>query len=363
MSMRILHLIASLGMGGAERQVSLLLPLMQGTGISLSLCYHTDGPNSAALSAGDVSLHRLPLRANHDPRLLADIRHIVAMEKPDIIQTWLPQMDVLGGLVTHWMGLPHVLSERSSAAMYTAGGWKNRLRVAIGKRAQAIIANSEGGLDYWRAQGARGHLYVVRNALTPPSTEPAPLAELGLEGKKLLVAAGRLSPEKNVPVLVKAMAGALAKLPEHHGVIFGDGPEREATLALIEASGLSGRLHLGGYASNLSGWLRAADVFISASLMEGHPNVVIEAAAEGCPLVLSDIPAHREFALGDSALFAPTNQAERLAEALIQSVCNREKALAHARRAQALTQSLSVQAAVQRHLDVYRSLLKQTPHS
>lgn len=363
MSVRVLHLIASLGMGGAERQVSLLLPLMCSSDISMSLGYHNDGPNMVALREGEVSLHRLPQRANHDPRLLADVRNMVARVKPDIIQTWLPQMDVLGGVVAYWMGVPHVLSERSSAAMYAPGGWKNRLRVAIGKRAQAIIANSEGGLDYWRGQGARGHLHVVRNALTPPSTEPAPLAQLGLEGRRLLVAAGRLSHEKNVPVLVKAMAAALAKLPDHHGVIFGEGPEREATLARIEETGLSGRLLLGGYASNLSGWLRAADVFISASLMEGHPNVVIEAAAAGCPMVLSDIPAHREFAVGDSAVFAPATHVALLAEAIVQSVGDREQALARAGRAQALTQPLSVHAAAQRHIEIYRSLLKQAPHS
>lgn len=363
MSVRILHLIASLGMGGAERQVSLLLPFMQTAETSQDLCYHTDGPNSVALKAGNITMHRLPPRANHDPRLLTDIRHIVARVKPNIIQTWLPQMDVLGGLVANWMGIPHVLSERSSSAMYASNGWKNRLRVAVGKRAIAVIANSEGGAAYWREQGARGSLHVVRNVLTLPSSEPAPLAELGLEGKQLLVAAGRLSHEKNVPVLVKAMAGALAKLPEHHGVIFGEGPERETTLALIEATGLSGRLHLGGYTANLSGWMRAADVFISASLMEGNPNVVIEAAAAGCPLVLSDIPAHREFAVGNSALFAPVNQAKALAEAIVLSVNNREQALERADQALALTLPLSVQAAAQRHVEIYRSLLNQAPYS
>jgi len=362
-TIRVLHLIPSLGSGGAERQLSILAPAIDAMGLNIAVVFHSRGPNICALETAGVSQFVISIRSNYDLRLLIGVAAAVRDFRPDIIQTWLPQMDIIGGLVARRESIPHVLSERSSAAMYLSEGWKNRLRVAIGKRAQAIIANSEGGLDYWRAQGARGHLHVVRNALTPPSTEPAPVAELGLEGKRLLVAAGRLSHEKNVPILIRAMAAALAKLPDHHAVIFGEGPEREATIALIEATGQSGRLHLGGYATNLSGWLRAADVFISASLMEGHPNVVIEAAAAGCPLVLSDIPAHREFALGDSALFAPTHDAERLAEALIQSVCYRDEALARAERAQALTKPLSVQAAAQRHLEIYRSLLKQAPHS
>jgi glycosyltransferase involved in cell wall biosynthesis len=363
MNPRVLHLIATLGTGGAERQVSLVLGGLKDLGLDAALCFHTAGSNLALLKESGVPLLRLPPRSNHDPRLLWDIAAVVQQYQPDIIQTWLPQMDVLGGLVARWKGVPHVLSERSSAAMYASGGWKNRLRVAIGKGAQAIVANSEGGLDYWRAQGARGRLHVVPNALTPLSLEPAPLAQVGLEGRRLLVAAGRLSQEKNVPVLVHAMAAALAKLPEHHAVIFGDGPEREATLALIAATGLSGRLHMGGYSVNLSGWFRAAEVFISASLMEGHPNVVIEAAAAGCPLVLSDIPAHREFAVGGSALFAPATQAELLAEAMVQSVTHREAAMARASLARILTEPLSVESAAERHIEIYRSLRNQPQHS
>lgn len=357
--MKLLHLIATLGTGGAERQVSLLATAMGAAGIETGICFHTGGANQEYLKGANISFLPLPSRSNHDPRLIFDLISVTDRFCPDIIQTWLPQMDVLGGLVTRCMGIPHILSERSSAAMYTVGGWKNRLRVAIGKRSQAIIANSEGGLDYWRAQGASGSLHIVRNALTPPSQDPAPLAQLGLEGCRLLVAAGRLSYEKNVPVLVQAMAAALAKLPDHHAVIFGDGPEREATLALIVATGLSGRIHLGGYTDNLSGWLRAADAFLSASLMEGHPNVVIEAAAAGCPLVLSDIPAHREFAVGASALLAPATDAALLAEALLQCVTGTEAAMARAEQARALTQSLSVEAAAQQYIEIYRSLLNE----
>jgi glycosyltransferase involved in cell wall biosynthesis len=363
MSAKVLHLIATLGSGGAERQVSLLLPNMKNMGLDFNLCFHTEGPNLASLHSCGIEMQRLPNRANHDPRLLLDIAKVVREIQPDIIQTWLPQMDVLGGLVAQWMGIAHVLSERSSAAMYAPGGWKNRLRVAIGRRAQAVIANSEGGLAYWRAHGARGHLHVVRNALTPPSQEPAPLSSLGLEGQRLLVAAGRLSHEKNVPVLVKAMEAALARLPNHHAVIFGDGPERESTQALIVGTGLSGRIHLGGYTAQLSGWLRAADVFVSASLVEGHPNVVIEAAAAGCPLVLSDIPAHREFAVDGSGLFAPASDPRRLADAMVLCVTDRTAALARAGQARRLTETLAVAAAAQRHIDIYRSLLNERTQS
>ena len=357
MTARVLHLIPTLGQGGAERQLSLLGPGLALAGQAIAVAFHTGGPNLSALESAGVPLYQLPSRSNHDPRLLTDIASVVRRFRADIVQTWLLQMDVLGGTVAHWQGLSHVLSERSSAAMYAPGGWKLRARATLGRRADAIVANSEGGLAYWRGLGARGAMHVVRNALTPSSAD-APADDFGLSAKPLLIAAGRLSHEKNVPALVESLTIALRQLPDHHAIIFGDGPERMGTEALIAATGLSDRLHLGGYTNALPWWLARADAFLSASFMEGHPNVVIEAAAAGCPLVLSDIPAHREFAVGNSALFAPTRDAAALARALIGTVVNRDASRSRVGEARSLTAALSVESAARRHIDLYRTLSK-----
>lgn len=357
MTSRVLHLIPTLGQGGAERQLSLLAPAMALEGQAVAVAFHTGGPNLSALESAGVPLFQLPPRSNHDPRLLTDIDGVMRRFQADIVQTWLLQMDVLGGTVARFKGLPHVLSERSSAAMYAPGGWKLKARASIGRRAEAIVANSEGGLAYWRSLGARGQMRMVRNALTP-SAAGAPSNDLGLGGKPLLVAAGRLSHEKNVPVVVQALAAALRQLPDHHAVIFGDGPERADTQTLIAATGLTGRLHLGGYTDALPWWFERADAFLSASFMEGHPNVVIEAAAAGCPLVLSDIPAHREFAVGDSALFAPTRDPAALAHALVDAVQRQTASRARVELARSLTAALSVEGAARQHIDLYRTLIK-----
>lgn len=353
--MRVLHLIPTLGPGGAERQVSLLVPALERFGLNVAVGFHTGGPNLRALEIAKVPLFQVH-RSNHDPRLLMDIAAVAKHFRADIIQTWLLQMDVLGGAIAWWKGLPHVLSERSSAPSYSAGGCKLWARATLGRRAHAIVANSEGGLAYWRALGARGEMRVVRNALTPWTGAP-PIDDLNLSGKRLLVAAGRLCSVKNVPVLVDALATALHQLPEHHGVIFGDGPERADAAARIAATGLADRLHLGGYTEALPWWLQRADAFLSASYVEGHPNVVIEAAAACCPLVLSDIPAHREFA-GDSALFMAPNNAAALAQALVATVVDRDAAQVRARCARSLTESLNIDSAAQSYIDLYQTLIK-----
>ncbi|UJB33577.1 glycosyltransferase [Chromobacterium sp. Beijing] len=356
-SVHVLHLIHSFGHGGAERQLSILAPAIARMGGAVTVAYHEKGPNFDNVQRCGVNLIQLPNRNNNDPRICMDIVDCINKSDANVVQTWLMQMDVMGGLAAHLRKRPHVLSERSSGPLYEAGGWKIGLRKLIGQRAQAIVANSMGGLDYWRMFSHEAELRVIHNALTPPKVD-VPLDDFGLGTQPLIVAAGRLSYEKNISVVVDAIAMALRRLPEHHALIFGEGPEREKTQASIIATGLADRIHMGGYTNSLSWWLRHADVFISASFMEGHPNVVIEAAAMGCPLVLSDIPAHREFADAESALFADTIDVKTFAQALVDTVLNRDAAIARAQNARFLTEGLSIDRAAQQYIDLYNVVLK-----
>lgn len=74
-------------------------------------------------------------------------------------------------------------------------------------------------------------------------------------------------------------------------VLLGDGPLRETCLHLADANN---SIRAVGFVRNVRDYLGAADTFVSASLTEGCPNAVMEALACGLPVVLSDIPPHRE---------------------------------------------------------------------
>lgn len=356
MTFRVLHLIPTLGPGGAERQLAMLAATMTASGTDCHVAFAQGGANLARMEGANVVLHRLPARGNHDPRLIHDVHALINRLKPQLAQTWLLQMDVMGGLAARWAGIPQVLSERSSATMY-ANGWKFALRAALGRHAKAIVANSQGGLDYWYAQRARGCLRLIHNGLSP-SVISRPADDLGLADVPLLMFAGRLSYEKNIPVLVDALAGALRQLPAHHAVLFGEGPLREDVERRIDASGLGERFHLGGFSSELGFWLQRAQALVSVSCFEGHPNVVIEAAAAGCPMVLSDIPAHREAVAASAALFAAADNASSLASHIVATVNDRQSALERADRARAATADLAIDRAAARYLALYRELLQ-----
>src|SRR6185312_13629982 len=79
------------------------------------------------------------------------------------------------------------------------------------------------------------------------------------------------------------------------------------------------------------GHLLTAEVFASTSRVEGQPNTVLEAMAAGCPLVVTDLPAHREILDERSARFVPPDDPAALARALREVLADRVSARERAR--------------------------------
>lgn len=352
--MRILHLIPTLSGGGAERQLALLAREHAENGVPSAIIYHGEGPNLAILQDSKVDLFPLSLRGNYDPMALCAILRLIRRWQPDVIQTWLPQMDILGGIAARLSGVQHILSERASGPAY-GNDWKSKARAAIGKRAHAIIANSQTGARYWQKQDARGAIYVIVNAITPfePTAGEAPA---GLVHPAILYA-GRIAPQKNLENMLAAIDLALDRTPDAHAYILGIGPQEMELRQWIAQSAAPHRIHLIGYVNNLHPWYSHSNVFVSVSDFEGHPNVVLEAASVGCPLVLSDIPEHREAIPADGALFVDGHNPANIADALLEALTDKAGSKARVEASKAYVADLSVANQSAQYLKIYQSLV------
>jgi hypothetical protein len=120
--LRVLHLIPS---PGWWRCGTASVPADAGTGLAwlrgapwIRGRRDAPGPNS---SRPAVTLHRIPARGNHDPRLALRLIRLVRTLRPQLVQTWLPQMDVLGGLAARIAGTPWILCEREQGRRAEAG--------------------------------------------------------------------------------------------------------------------------------------------------------------------------------------------------------------------------------------------------
>ena len=319
MARRILHCIPTLEGGGAERQLSYLAPELVRLGWDVHVAYIRPGANLDRLNQSGVTLHQLKRLGAYDPRLLWDMGRLIRQIKPSLIQTWLLQMDVVGGLAARFAHLPWILSERSAPAHYPPS-IKRRLHLLFGTTADAVVSNSTCGHQYWVEHAGVGQRQVMIPNGVPFTEIEGKLSQVCDEislppHDHLLIYVGRLTPGKNVEQLL----ASLRELPSRrqwHAVFCGTGPQRATLDRLVQEYGLAGRVSFLGYVSTVWQWLRRADLFVSLSKYEGHPNSVIEAMACGCPIVASDIPSHRDCLGSDGGLLVSDLAAASVARAI-----------------------------------------------
>jgi glycosyltransferase involved in cell wall biosynthesis len=198
-----------------------------------------------------------------------------------------------------------VIAWMSRAARFTpAGDW-----VLLGRlggyydlrhfrRCDHLVANTIELTEWIRRQGwpaARVH-HLPNFAPDLAGATPVERAGLGVpEGVPLLLALGRLHPNKAFDVLVRA----LARLPRVHAVIAGEGPERAALAALARAEGVADRLHLLGWRTDTAALLAAADLLVCPSRQEPLGNVVLEAWSAHRPVVAAAAAGPAELIVPD----------------------------------------------------------------
>jgi len=156
-----------------------------------------------------------------------------------------------------------------------------------------------------------------------------------LDGRPFVVCAGRLDEQKNFDVTIRGLARILDRTGAG-AVIFGEGPLRKHLQVRIQECGVQDKILLPGWVPSIWGALKSARMFISLSRYEGHPNVVLEAMACGCPLVVSDIPSHREFLDDTTAILVERYEdPDALADAVFRVFADEQAALARSRAARA----------------------------
>ena len=161
---------------------------------------------------------------------------------------------------------------------------------------------------------------VIRNAARlrafadPDAAMRSQLQALAGGAGPIILAAGRLSPEKGFHVLVEAAAAILGEHAAARIVVFGDGPERPTLERRVAAAGVGDRLRFPGFRDDLDGLLPWADVVVLPSLTEGLSNVALEAAAAGVPVVATAVGGTPEVVVnGQTGFLVPPSDPVSLA--------------------------------------------------
>ncbi|MFL6287664.1 MAG: glycosyltransferase family 4 protein [Actinomycetes bacterium] len=223
--------------------------------------------------------------------------------------------------------------------------WHNQVlttgvRGAAMHRAERIVArgaslNLGASSDLVRQaidSGGKAELgLVAAPQVTEPDRERTEVrAELGIDEAPMLLAVGRLHPQKDYPTMLKAVAQLQSRTPQPVLVIAGDGPDATHIAAL--AGQLSVRARLLGRRDDIADLMRAADVLVLSSVWEARALVVQEAMQLGLPVVATDVGGIPDL-VGDAALVVPSNAPKSLAGALEEVLDNPDEAHKRADRA------------------------------
>jgi glycosyltransferase involved in cell wall biosynthesis len=137
----------------------------------------------------------------------------------------------------------------------------------------------------------------------------------------VVLGAGRLTIQKDFETLIRAFKVISAKRPARL-VILGEGEDRPKLEGLVAREGLQETVKLPGYVPNPFAYMRHCGCFVLSSLLEGSPNVLIQALAAGAPVVSADCPWGPREILEDGRLgrLAPVGNAEALAAAVLETL-------------------------------------------
>ncbi|MFL6132953.1 MAG: glycosyltransferase family 4 protein, partial [Nocardioidaceae bacterium] len=127
-----------------------------------------------------------------------------------------------------------------------------------------------------------GSIRVVHNGIPTPRLQPMPMP---VDTDFVVGGIGRLNRQKGFDVLVRAMA----RIPDAHLLLVGDGPEKGALHTLAEELGVANRLTITGWTERSTDWLSAMDAVAMPSRFEGLPLVLLEAMASGRAVVGTDV--------------------------------------------------------------------------
>jgi glycosyltransferase involved in cell wall biosynthesis len=342
---KIVQIVTQLHAGGAQRVALLLADGLRerGHGVETWFLYQLRSAftGDAGISVILPSSPSRPQAAALPARLIARLR----AGRFDAVLTHTHYSNIIGQLAATIAGIPaRVAVQHNPVETYPSGArLLDRMFGTLGLYTDIVSVSHTIASSYATYPSAyRAKSIVIPNAVPtpPPTVDPALLRRYGIpSGVPLLLNVGRLHPQKDQRILIRA----LGEISEAHLVIVGEGELRSQLEQLAGELRVQSRLHLIGEIpwEDTMALMRQSDLFVFPSLYEGMPLVVIEAMTSGQVIIGSDIPSIREV-LGDAGEFVMPSDPESLASAITSLLANpdRRRELSHRARDRARLFSL-----------------------
>lgn len=358
---RVTYIVPSLGVGGTEGQLVLLMRGLVRDHSLTVICTRHDGAFSGDARRLGAQVRVLGLRSGWDPRATGRIAALLRNHPPDIVHTFLFGFDLCANRAAHESGVPVILSSRRQLAT-----WKKWRHLWLQRKANAlvdgIVANSRAVARFVIEQEHVDPdlLYVIPNGIDADAF----IAHVDVEharrrckippDKRVVGIVANFSPVKDYPLFIAMAERLLRRRTDVHFLAVGAGPLVERIEDLVEKRGLWEHFTRVSTICERPDLYATMDVCVLCSKVEGFPNALIEAMAAGTPVVAADVGGVPELVTdGQTGRLVSSRDPEDFAEAVSGLLDHPEEAR---RIALGAAEYVRRELTVDNMVDTYRAL-------
>lgn len=323
--MRLLLVVDSLNVGGAERHVVSLASALVQRGHRVTLACSVEGALAPLAEQAGVlvrPLLRHLVKRRFSPTFVGKLARFLRQSQFDLVHAHMYASVLASASALLGTGIPLVITEHSQA------NWRSRYARLCSQwsyqRATHIIAVSKEIRRRLSEQDGVPHerISVIMNTPSPMPERhmrTRPDLPVSLEDGPLVGVVARLQAEKGVEYFLEAAAIILQYVPHVHFLVIGDGPLRRELQEHADLLGVRERVHFLGFRMDAQALIGLLDVLVVPSLSEGTPLVTLEAMAAGVPVVASAVGGIPEQIRHHcEGLLVPSRDAATLADAVLQ---------------------------------------------
>ena len=353
----VLHVVASLASGGAERLVHDLVFRLPKLGFRAeAVALFGGGPLASLFEASKAPLTIFERKSGGWWTAFWKLRALMARERPVIVHTHLFGADVLGRLAA-WTLRRSITISTEHNVNPDHGSVKRLVKRLMANGTTAFIAiSSEVKRNMESAEGIPSSgIRIIPNGIDMARVEPRPPGTF--HDIPRFITVGRLTPQKDHATLLKALA--LIKRPWRLDLI-GEG-ELEAELhELAERLNIASRIRWMGFRDDVPRLLAESDIFCFPSRWEGLGLAFLEAASAGVPIVASDLPVFREILSADQAVYVTPGDVPAWVHAIEKTLADPLPIVRSAYEAALVLQDrFSIERMVGAYAGLYRELIGQ----